>query len=752
MEFNNIQTSLDKAKEMFEHYTWRKEAYGDLVEFIDTIPFLRTISSNNRPFARTLERDSDGRAIIDITNPPILEDMDFFRKPALEFIRTGKYTQLYKNGNPNSEYMKFWTSEEYKCEHGLVRESDGMWITGYNYWYWNYSPIMLTKDIGKVNKDGSVRAERIYTHPAPWDHDVTYFHYLDQAAESGNHAAIIKARGKGYSYKAGSMLTRNLMMLKNTVSFAFAAMDEYLLGGDGLLTKAWDTADFVNVNTPFKKHFSPNKADEKRSAYYDMDDAAYKGYKSIVRGVIVNKPSKTRGKRSKIALFEEAGSFPNLLKAWNIYRSSIEDGGSVFGQAIAFGTGGDENSDNLSSLDEMFYYPRGYKIHALSNIYDKNASNSDCAFFVPTYMNRKNCYDNNGNSDVVKAMAEVIIGRLTVKYGASDSNALTQTKAEHPVTPVDALMRIGTSVFPVADIKDYLTEILPNQESFVSDHYVGDLHFSGDKSVSWRLNADRVALRTYPIKESDQSGAVEIYELPKKGLDNKPANDRYIIGVDPVDADTGTSLFSAFVFDLWTDKFVAEFTGRRKTANENFEIVLRMSLFYNAQINYENNLKGLFSYFDNRNFAYLLMDTPAILKDQEMIRSIGYGNKAKGTPANKAVNLWARKLLADYMLERHEEASSEEVMTVDGNNFEKANAPTIKLTTIRSLGLLREASQWNPDGNFDRVSSAGMVMIARAELYKHTERNKFNERIEDPLENDEFLNNNDGNYGTFELI
>jgi len=246
--------------------------------------------------------------------------------------------------------------------------------------------------------------------------------------------------------------------------------------------------------------------------------------------------------------------------------------------------------------------------------------------------------------------------------------------------------------------------------------------YSGD-SVKWRLS-DRTPLRSYPIKESDKVGAIEVFATPHKGENGKTVAGRYIIGVDPVDADWGTSLFSAFVFDLWTDQIVAEYTGRRPTANENFEVVLKLAIWYNAKINYENNLKGMFAYFDHRNMLHYLMDTPEILKDQQLIKAGNYfGNKAKGTPANKAVNTWARKMIADWMLTAAE------------------GAETINLRRIRSIGLLKEALYWNPDGNFDRISSLGMVMIARAELYKFIETSK-NPPEDNLLANDEFLNAN----------
>ena len=94
---------------------------------------------------------------------------------------------------------------------------------------------------------------------------------------------------------------------------------------------------------------------------------------------------------------------------------------------------------------------------------------------------------------------------------------------------------------------------------------------------------------------------------------------RYIAGIDPIDADQGSSLFSMLVMDTFTDRIVAEYTARPKTANIAYETCLRLLELFNAQANYEMNLKGLFSYFDFHNKLHYLVDTPQILK------GYGYG-------------------------------------------------------------------------------------------------------------------------------
>lgn len=64
----------------------------------------------------------------------------------------------------------------------------------------------------------------------------------------------------------------------------------------------------------------------------------------------------------------------------------------------------------------------------------------------------------------------------------------------------------------------------------------------------------------------------------------------------------------------------------------------------------------------------------------------------------------------------------------------------LNMHTIRGLALLDELIGWNSDGNFDRVSSLGMVMILRADRAKLVEqisddRNTWSPKADDPYFN-----------------
>jgi hypothetical protein len=142
--------------------------------------------------------------------------------------------------------------------------------------------------------------------------------------------------------------------------------------------------------------------------------------------------------------------------------------------------------------------------------------------------------------------------------------------------------------------------------------------------------------------------------------------------------------------------------------------------------NYEKNLKGLFSYFDKKNALFRLCDTPQILKDMQMTKDTGYGNSSKGTHANLEVNKWGRKLQADWMNTQVDEDTGK-----------------LKLHTLRGLAYIEECIKWNSDGNFDRVSSGGMLFILREDRYKRTKSAIENQGKQiETLANDKFFNRN----------
>lgn len=702
-----------------------QEVQDQLFDIINNVEFVKRLISPTREHAKDRPRDDRGRIIVDLANPHILENMDYFRPSALHYEKYGTFTNLRPNANPNSEYGKWIREERRRIWEGYVRESDGEWVTGYMYWFLNYSPMMLSKIREYKDKNGkkrkSKRADRIEALPECWEGIYWRFHCLDQASngglynnfDGGQHMAELASRGKGKSYSLASILNHIFVVGENEeahekVKGIVTAYQKEYLTKDGVLNKFVDMANFCATNTQFPRKRLKNSLQEMTwiMGYKDVELDIERGTQNTVLGVSSkDDESKLRGKRAAKILIEEFGTFPRLVDLYNVLLPSVQEGDIVFGQIYMLGTAGDNESD-FAGAQEIMYNPKGYNMYAIPNVYDKfNQGKPYFVFFFPGYVNRKGCYNENGVSDVIKALIEILMNRYRVKYNSTDPNTIIKTIAEVPITPAEAIVKTGVNMFPVADLTERLGQLDANPTEY-EDVYVGDLVFNKDGQVEYKPTS-AMPIRDFPHKDNKIEGAIEIYQMPEIDKNTgKPFNDRYILGADPYDDDESNtmSLGSIFVLDLWTDRIVAEYTGRPLYADDYYEICRKLCLFYNGRLNYEYNKKGLFSHFSTRNSLYLLTDVLDFLKEKQMMKE-GYGNKSKGTNASPAINAYARSRLRSWLL------SPVPIMqTIDG---EEKEVLVPRLFTVRNRALLKELINYNSEGNFDRISAMGMLMLLR---------------------------------------
>lgn len=720
-EFNKYQTEL--TEELVNSLP--QEVQDQLFDIINNVEFVKRLISPTREHAKDRPRDDRGRIIVDLANPHILEDMDYFRPSAIHYEKYGTFTNLRPNANPNSEYGKWVREERRRIWDGYVRESDGEWVTGYMYWFLNYSPMMLSKIREYKDKNGkkrkSKRADRIEALPECWEGIYWRFHCLDQASngglynnfEGGQHMAELASRGKGKSYSLASILNHIFVVGENEeahekVKGIVTAYQKEYLTKDGVLNKFVDMANFCATNTQFPRKRLKNSLQEMTwiMGYKDVDLDIERGTQNTVLGVSSkDDESKLRGKRAAKILIEEFGTFPRLVDLYNVLLPSVQEGDIVFGQIYMLGTAGDNESD-FAGAQEIMYNPKGYNMYALPNVFDKyNQGKPYFVFFFPGYVNRKGCYNENGVSDVIKALIEILMNRYRVKYNSTDPNTIIKTIAEVPITPAEAIVKTGVNMFPVADLTERVGQLDANPTEY-DDVYVGDLVFNKDGQVEYKPTS-AMPIRDFPHKDNKIEGAIEIYQMPEIDKNTgKPYNDRYILGADPYDDDESNtmSLGSIFVLDLWTDRIVAEYTGRPSFADDYYEICRKLCLFYNGRLNYEYNKKGLFSHFSTRNSLYLLTDVLDFLKEKQMMKD-GYGNKSKGTNASPAINAYARSRLRSWLL-----APVPIMQTIDG---EEKEVMVPRLFTVRNRALLKELINYNSEGNFDRISAMGMLMLLR---------------------------------------
>lgn len=1056
VKLNEYQTPIQDLN----LHLYPQEVQDEFMEYITSIPFIRNLTSPDRPHCKDLPRDSSGRAIIDITNPPILDDMDYFRPIARHWEKDGTLTHLRPNPNPNSEFGRWMKREVDRIWNGMVRESDGMWITGDDYFYLNYSLIELSEEV-----EGTDTADRIIAMPKVWE-GVWWRHiYWHNARKAALNAAEIAKRGASKSYSVASKLAKIFILgdtfksCRGVKAMVVAYAKEYLTK-DGTLNKFEFMIDSLQELAPWwpSKRLQSSLSDMNwQMGYIDSSTGGKRGTKNLVLGVAVkDDPNKPRGKRPhpyycnvlttegikkwgdvqigdyvygndgkptevidipfdgeddiykitlrdgrityagkdhlfQVKMFvqgkevdrtltvaelikgqstykhgykysiprnqavyipeqqvfidpyvlglylgdgcynqcradkinltmlrkdfdaiepyipykvsksvgrdithyihllggetgdrnyqnfalsllqyyglgnkhagdkfiprqylfnsednrlklleglldtdgtcntqgsieyatkskqlaedfmwlcrslgincncylktfrredniyyrvklhtlnrklfnlkrkqdrvrvtdskymhsfsektaivsieyvgkqpckcitvdnedhlyliddfitthnsvfiagEEFGAFPKISDTYNVMLPSVREGNKAFGMMALIGTGGSEGND-FSGAMEMIYKPKGYHILGLPNVWDKvNKGIGESIFFFPAYVNRAGCYDDNGNSDVTKALLEICMDRYNAKYNTSDPMQVVRTKAENPITIQDAIMRRDNTIFPVADLIERIGELDANPSEY-DDVYVGQMHLKADGTPYFKPSRDK-SLREFPHKGNKHEGAVEIIKMPEKNRDGKVFAGRYIGGLDPIDNDLArstTSLISFFILDLWTDQIVAEWTGRLDMSDDGYEVCRRMAIFYNAKICYENNKKGPYSYFKTMNSLYLLAPNLEFLKDRDKVKGENYGNTAYGVNAGTFVNDFARERLNNWF--------RKPVKRVVVQNGQEVEVTKMNLYYCRSRALLQEASQWNPDGNFDRVSAMGMLMLYREEM------------------------------------
>lgn len=730
---NKYQTEL--TEELMN--TLPQEVQEQLLEILTTVEFVKRLISPNRPYARDLPRDEKGRIIVDITNPHIIEDADYFRQPALHFLKYGCYTFLKPNSNPNSEFRRHWDEEKRRCYEGYVRESDGEWVTGFNYWFMNYCPMMVNKLI-----EGRKKAIRTEAFPFFFEGIYWRFHYLWQAREGGKHAIELAKRGCAKSYSLAAIMSHNLILgeseesNRRVITVLTAYQKEYLKDDkDGTLSKFKPSINFSFANTPFPHLMLKNSPNEMSwQMGYKDEYGVEKGSLNQVLAVSAKDDSeKLRGKRGWI-LFEEMGSFKGLLSLYDITRKSVEDGDYTFATMYLVGTAAESESD-FSSAKTLLYNPDGYNILSIDNVFDRpKQGKPKFGFFFPSYINRAGCYNKDGVSDVVKALIEILIARYKAKYSA-DPKSVLRVIAEDPITPAEAIIKVKAAYFPITALTERLSQLDQDVHAY-DDVYIGKL-VQNSNGVEFTPTSD-VPIRKFGV-ENDTLGAIEIYEMPEKDRSGKVPHTRYIIGHDPVDNDQAesSSLSSTFVLDLWTDKIVAEYTGRQSFADDNFEIVRLLCLFYNAKCLYESNKKGIFAYFSKMNCTHLLADTPEFLRDKQLIKYSSFGSNAKGVNASAAINAYANNLIRDWLMK-----PVTIIQNVDGEDVE---VTVYNLNFLRNRALIEELIAFNPEINVDRIRALGMVMLYREEkmvLYQGNPSRDSEEVPKDYLGNDKFFTEN----------
>lgn len=647
---------------------------------------------------------------------------------------------VYCKAPPGSnEFRQYWAEQKKRSKYGY--SVGDIKITGRHYFYLNFCPIKRTEK----RKEGSwnVMKAKELMFPAFWEIDynwwwakeISMFGMLKEEVQilgidglpikdytEGKNLSCLKTRRAGFSYKEAADGVWNYIFVPESKSYYFASKDDYLTK-DGILNKVTSYLEHLNTNTSDywrRNRMVKDTMMHRRASYLDRNKDEH-GFKSEILGVIIDDPDKVRGKDGIKITYEEAGSFRNLKSALAISVPSVRDGSSMTGQISVFGTGGEEGPD-IEGLEDIFLEPEAYDMLEFQNIWEEGQEDTVCGYFVPCTHANQDCMDEDGNVDVEAALA-FDEARRNKKRKLKDPKQLDKVVAEFPRTPSEALNRIMSNIFPVAEAQAVLRKIEKNTD--IQSSILHGILWQGEKQVEFRPSSAAIPILQFPHKatskegedEADLTGCVTIYTPPDRDFSGRVLMGKYIAVVDPYYKDQAqdrTSLWSVHIIkqpamgDPYGDTIVAEYTGRPASLKTCYRNTVLLAKLYNCNIQCEiaGGGQGFFDYLRAEKLIHMACFEPELFSTKENGANPRNRNYFMNTSTGDKIT--GLTYFSDWLLKQR--------------GINKDGQPVLNIHMIKSAGLLREIIKFNPDPkkNFDRISSMciGMFMLREAEIFK----------------------------------
>lgn len=578
-------------------------------------------------------------------------DPRWFTETRDTFERTGKYCQ-YRNGS--KAFSDFWKEQYRRCKYGMT--VNGYTITGDHYYFLNFYRL---KDLVNVKEGGSGRAD---IFPNFMEGQYEWFHYLKLARILRLNACMMKARETGYSEIEASILAKSYSIIRKSINVCVAFAETQL-------SKLWEKIEnnlaFIDLNTDGGLSHSRISDTQtlKRSGQYEMRNGTKipTGWGSQIQKIVADDPGKIRGDRTDVLVFEEAGLWPKLTKAFIQADALVGQVGSQWGIRLIGGTGG-STGPQLEGLRKMYYNPKVFGILPYRHNYTQTGEETLSAFFLPAFKSIKDLsmLDHRGYISDEKGK-EYLDQMRNLK--ASDPEALVTYCAEYCYNAEEAFSLEGDNKFNKVNIAEQLTNIRALKKCPPIE--TGYLEYSYRDGAHTEQNIN--GFRWIP----NQNGKIKILEHPLWNLPERvdeegnvtwrpPADkirDLYVIGIDGIDI--GKSQTSEYTKDpsdfclvvykraygLQEPQFVAIYKDRPNDVRECYKIAIKLAQYYNAVINIEATRQSIIPYARERKLLNLFMKRPrATLTD-----SIRNTNKQYGTPATAQIIDHQTDLIADYI-------------------------------------------------------------------------------------------------------
>lgn len=634
-----------------------------------------------------------------------LQETKEWIRPRLEYLATGAYCQFVKNSRP---YKEFYKKEGIKAVRGIIfRGTCDYYVTGAYYFYLNYCPIVIKHENNKN------------TFPELWDSDYHIFLYFELAKESNLFSGVNKCRQKGFSYKIGAIITRDLWFKLGQSVKLWTKADDNMKSAWGVLQ---NNRTWLLQNTGWIRNFK--KDDQKERDWHMMwkvnegGKQTEKGRNNRLRGVLTSKESTALvGGYNTLAVGDEVGVNPNLLEQITYLEPSIKAGGLLTGNLIIGGSVGELK--DCEDLRKITYSPQEYGFLGTPDIFDPSQNRLP---FIATQWNyidylldsdgetiigKVKYYDENGNSFIEKALERIELTRADKKK--QDAQSYLRYCSQNPINLDEMYQMRETNIFPIPKLNKQFLWLEANYRPETFELIYGS---NGDIEAKQIV---KPIVTDFPLRgESYREGAICIHEHP---VSTKPFI--YYAGIDPVKnlIGKGESLMSCHIYqsvyqdgnEMKGGKIVAWYTGRYHDDEDTFDEVLKLCKYYNARMAIESDEGAFIEWLKGKGEKNRMMKRHEFPFLKDLVPNSGIGDEY-GIKMNTGGNQSrVKNFIFSSSIQYLEEVLGE-------REFGNTKVKYYGVEQIKDQMAIKEMLNYGK-GNFDRVISLCLA-IATGRAYE----------------------------------
>ena len=564
---------------------------------------------------------------------------DWFREPAINKLKTNKYSKTIYGSKP---YREYWGKQFELSSNGII--VNGYRLTGDNYFWLNF--FRLKSSV----KGARASAGRTLAFPRFFVFQYEYFHYVEMCEILGKDVGLLKARALGFSEIGASLCVRPFITTPNYRVMVSAYSEKFL---KPLLSKIWPQLDWLNEETEgaFRRVRMVKNTDMHRRASIKKKDGTEAGHMAEIEGIVADSPEKVRGDRVERLLFEEAGS-DKVLKKKYIQGAALINvlGGDRIGTRIVWGTGGDAGAA-LEGITDIILNPDTYNVLKFKHNFTPSGESVLTGMFIPALRMASSVVDSRGWCNLEASRRHFDAERLLM---AADPKALLIYKAEYCYTIEEALIRQGDNMFPREELAEQMAHI---------DIYK-DVPIPKAGSLVWEIDKGSNERTGRAKWREETEGKIIILEHPLSGEYGEGVKNLYVGGIDSIDIGTADSAsvkgsreaekLSEFcivikkrVFGQSEPQYVAMYKDRPRDPREAYETAAKLLSYYGCNAVLESTRTAITTYFRDHKYLHLLMKRPrATMPDVTKGNSNMYG-----TPATLKVIDHYRELIYDFCLD-----------------------------------------------------------------------------------------------------